>query len=160
MIHRHRLGFLLATLALLASFSVFAHAQQKKKDAEPEPPPVPIKPGKLDPLDCVVADFRAIGIDTQDAEQRRGKAMAWLNKHGKSCTAEQLVVMRNNRHQWMGNADNATLAARIDGLLEVFAATNKDIAVLLYGTPPTPAKTDAKGGPGGANGSAGAAPKK
>ncbi len=157
---RHRLGFLLATLALLASFSVFAHAQQKKKDAPPEPPPPPIKPGKLDPLDCVVADFRAIGIDTQDAEQRRGKAMAWLNKHGKSCTAEQLIVMRNNRHQWMGHADNATLAARIDGLLEVFAATNKDIAILLYGTPPAPAKADAKGGPGGANDGAGAAAKK
>ena len=53
MIRRHRLGLLLATLALLASFSVFAHAQQKKKDAPPEPPPPPIKPGKLDPLDCV-----------------------------------------------------------------------------------------------------------
>ncbi len=157
---RRRLSLFFAMLALLASFSVYAHAQQKKKDAEPEPPPVPIKPGKLDPLDCVVADFRAIGIDTQDAEQRRGKALAWLNKHGKSCTAEQLVVMRNNRQQWMGHADNATLAARIDGLLEVFAATNKDIAILLYGTPPAPAKADAKGGPGGANGGAGAAPKK
>lgn len=150
---RRRLSLFFAMLALLASFSVYAHAQQKKKDAEPEPPPVPIKPGKLDPLDCVVADFRAIGIDTPDAEQRRGKAMAWLNKHGKSCTAEQLIVMRNNRQQWMGHADNATLAARIDGLLEVFAATNKDIAILLYGTPPVPAKPDAKGG-------AGAAPKK
>lgn len=160
MIRHHRLGFILATLALLASFSVFAHAQQKKKDAAPEPPPPPVKPGKLDPLDCVVADFRAIGIDTQDAEQRRGKAMTWLNKHGKSCTAEQLIVMRNNRQQWMGHGDNATLAARIDGLLEVFAATNKDIAILLYGTPPAAAKADAKGGPGGANGSAGAAPKK
>lgn len=157
---RHRISVLLAILAMLASFSVFAHAQQKKKDAEPEPPPPPVKPGKLDPLDCVVADFRAIGIDTQDAEQRRGKAIAWLNKHGKSCTAEQLIVMRNNRQQWMGHADNAALAARIDGLLEVFAATNKDIAILLYGTPPAPAKADAKGGPGGANGSAGAAPKK
>ncbi len=157
---RRRLSLFFAMLALLASFSVYAHAQQKKKDAEPEPPPVPIKPGKLDPLDCVVADFRAIGIDTQDAEQRRGKALAWLNKHGKSCTAEQLVVMRNNRQQWMGHADNAALAARIDGLLEVFAATNKDIAILLYGTPPAPAKADAKGGPGGANGGAGAAPKK
>ncbi len=152
---RHRLSLWVVTLTLLASFSVFA--QTKKKDAPPEPPPPPIKPGKLDPLDCVVADFRAIGIDTQDAEQRRSKAMAWLNKHGKSCTAEQLIVMRNNRQQWMGNADNATLAARIDGLLEVFAATNKDIAILLYGTPPAPKKADDKGG---ANASAGATPKK
>ncbi|MEO0316919.1 MAG: hypothetical protein RL404_596 [Pseudomonadota bacterium] len=160
MIRHRRLGLFLAMLALLASFSVFAHAQQKKKDAPPEPPPPPIKPGTLDPLDCVVANFRAIGIDTQDAEARRSKAIAWLGKHGKSCTAEQLIVMRNNRQQWMGTADNATLAARIDGLLEVFAATNKDIAILLYGTPPAPKKPGGKDGPGGANGSAGASPKK
>jgi hypothetical protein len=150
-----RLGLWLVTLALLASFSV--GAQNKKKDAPPEPPPPPIKPGSLDPLDCVVADFRAIGIDTQDAEQRRSKAITWLSKHGKSCTAEQLIVMRNNRQQWLGTADNAALAARIDGLLEVFAATNKEIAILLYGTPPAPpSKPDGKGG---ANASAGAAKK-
>lgn len=152
---RPRLGLWLVTLALLASFSV--GAQTKKKDAPPEPPPPPIKPGTLDPLDCVVADFRAIGIDSQDAEQRRSKANAWLIKHGKSCTAEQLIVMRNNRQQWLGTADNAALAARIDGLLEVFAATNKDIAVLLYGTPPAPPPSP--GGKGGANGNAGAAKK-
>ena len=145
---RRRLSLWLAMLALLASFSVCA--QSKKKEA-PEPPPPPVKPGTLDPLECVVADFRAIGIDNQDAEQRRSKAIAWLNKHGKSCTAEQLIVMRNNRQQWMGTADNAAMAARIDGLLEVFAATNKDIAVLLYGTPPAPpAKPDAKAGAGAA----------
>ena len=151
--HMQRTGLWVVTLVLLASFSAFA--QTKKK--EPEPPPPPVKPGTLDPLDCVVADFRAIGIDNQDAEQRRSKAIAWLGKHGKSCTAEQLIVMRNNRQQWLGTADNAALAARIDGLLEVFAATNKDIAVLLYGTPPAPpAGPDAKGG---ANASAGAAKK-
>ena len=103
---RRRLSLWLAMLALLASFSVCA--QSKKKEA-PEPPPPPVKPGTLDPLDCVVADFRAIGIDNQDAEQRRSKAIAWLNKHGKSCTAEQLIVMRNNRQQWMGTADNAAI---------------------------------------------------
>ena len=143
MTHR-RLSLWLVMLTLVASFSVCA--QSKKKEA-PEPPPPPVKPGTLDPLDCVVADFRAIGIDSQDVEQRRSKAIAWLNKHGKSCTAEQLIVMRNNRQQWLGTADNAAMAARIDGLLEVFAATNKDIAVLLYGTPPAPpAKPDATAG--------------
>ncbi len=150
---RLRVGAWLLTLVLLASVNGFA--QQKKKDA-PEPPPPPIKPGTLDPLDCVVADFRAIGLDTPDADARRTKAFAWLKKHGKSCTAEQLIVMRNNRQQWLGTADNAAMAARIDGLLEVFAATNKDIAVLLYGTPPVPeTKPGANAGAnGGANGGA------
>ncbi len=144
---RNRLSLWLMMLVLLASFN--AVAQSKKK--EPEPPPPPVKPGTLDPLDCVVADFRAIGIDQQDPEQRRSKAIAWLSKHGKSCTAEQLIVMRNNRQQWLGTADNAALAARIDGLLEVFAATNKEIAILLYGTPPAPpTKPDANAGAGAA----------
>ncbi len=127
-----------ALLVLLLLASVGAGAQ--KKPAPPPEPEPPVKPGKLAPIECVVADFRALGIDTQNAEERRSKAFAWLKKYGKSCTAEQLVVMRNNRQHWMGNADNATLAARIDGLLEVFADTNKEIAVLLYGTPPPPPK--------------------
>ncbi len=131
---RSRGARLLALTLLLVSFGADA---QKKPAPPPEPEP-PIKPGKLTPIECVVADFRAIGMDTSDAEERRRKAIAWLTKYGKSCTAEQLIVMRNNRHQWMGNADNAAMAARIDGLLEVFADTNKEIAVLLYGTPPAP----------------------
>ncbi len=129
-----RCARLLASILLVVSFA----AEAQKKPAPPPEPEPPIKPGKLTPLECVVADFRAIGIDTSNAEERRKQAFAWLKKYGKSCTAEQLIVMRNNRHQWMGNADNAALAARIDGLLEVFAETNKDIAVLLYGTPPAP----------------------
>lgn len=131
-----RTAFRQALLVLMLVASVGAGAQ--KKPAPPPEPEPPVKPGKLTPIDCVVAEFRAVGIDTQDAEERRSKAFAWLKKHGKSCTAEQLIVMRNNRQQWMGTADSATLAARIDGLLEVFADTNKDIAILLYGTPPVP----------------------
>jgi hypothetical protein len=110
------------------------------KKEEPPPPEPPVKPGTLAPLECVVADFRALGIDTNDSRERRTKALAWLKKYGKSCTAEQLVAMRNNRAAWLGTADNAELAARIDGLLEVFAATNREIAVLLYGTPPVTTK--------------------
>ncbi len=129
-----RCARLLASILLVVSVAAEA---QKKPEPPPEPEP-PVKPGKLTPLDCVVADFRAIGIDTATVEERRKQAFAWLKKYGKSCTAEQLIVMRNNRQQWMGNADNATLAARIDGLLEVFAETNREIAILLYGTPPAP----------------------
>jgi hypothetical protein len=85
-----------------------------------------------------VADFRAIGIDTQDAEKRRAQALAWISRRGKQCTPQQLLVMRNNRAQWLGTGDSAAAAAAIDSLLEGFAATNPDIALLLYGTPPPP----------------------
>ena len=64
--------------------------------------------------------------------------MAWLRKKAKQCTPEQLLVMRNNRSQWMGTADSGQVAAEIDGLLEGFAMTNPAVAALLYGTPPPP----------------------
>jgi hypothetical protein len=97
-----------------------------KKKAGAEPPP------------CIVADFRAIGIDTQDAEKRRARALAWIARRGKQCTPQQLLVMRNNRSQWLGTGDSGAAAAAIDALLEGFAADNPDIALLLYGTPPPP----------------------
>jgi len=84
-------------------------------------------------------------MDNTDERTRRVKAIAWLKKKAPDCTAEQLIVMRNNREQWLGSADSATIAAMIDGLLESFAETNRDVAILLYGTPPPPPKPDDKG---------------
>jgi hypothetical protein len=114
-----------------------AAADQEKK-AEATPTEIPKKKTGAEPPPCIVADFRAIGIDTQDAEKRRAQAMAWINRRGKQCTPQQLLVMRNNRAQWLGTGDSAAAAAAIDSLLESFAATNPDIALLLYGTPPPP----------------------
>ena len=134
-------------------------AANKTSDAKPAPAPssqaptTPVEPDKTgeaapeetskkkagaEPPPCVVADFRAIGIDTQDSEKRRAQALAWIKRRGKQCTAQQLLVMRNNRAQWLGTGDSAAAAAAIDSLLEVLAATNPDIALLLYGTPPPP----------------------
>ena len=118
----------------------------KKADAgtdKPEDAPVaeaPAKPVPLKPPVCMVAEFRAIGMDTSDIQLRRSKALAWIKKKGKDCTAEQLLVMRNNRSQWLGTADSASVAASIDGLLEAFAVTNREVSILLYGTPPPPPK--------------------
>jgi len=114
-----------------------AAADQEKK-AEATPTEIPKKKTGAEPPPCIVADFRAIGIDTQDAEKRRAQALAWINRRGKQCTPQQLLVMRNNRAQWLGTGDSAAAAAAIDSLLEGFAATNPDIALLLYGTPPPP----------------------
>ena len=77
-------------------------------------------------------------MDTQDAEKRRAKALAWIKLRGKQCTPQQLLVMRNNREQWLGTADSASAAAAIDSFLEGFAVNNPNIAMLLYGTPPPP----------------------
>ena len=112
--------------------------QENKIEATPTPTETPKKKSGAEPPPCIVADFRAIGIDTQDAEKRRAQALAWINRRGKQCTPQQLLVMRNNRAQWLGTGDSAAAAAAIDSLLEGYAATNPDIALLLYGTPPPP----------------------
>jgi len=116
-----------------------------KKGKEEPPPPPPVKTGPLKPPGCAVAEFRAIAINNPDEKTRRTKAIAWLKKKAPDCSAEQLIVMRNNREQWLGSADSATIAAMIDGLLESFAETNREVAILLYGTPPPPPKPDEKG---------------
>ncbi|NDC09183.1 MAG: hypothetical protein EBZ75_07510 [Oxalobacteraceae bacterium] len=121
-----------------------------RKGKEEPPPPPPVKTGPFKAPNCAVAEFRAIGIDTPDERTRRTKAIAWLKKKAPDCTAEQLIVMRNNREQWLGSADSATIAAMIDGLLESFAETNREVSILLYGTPPPPPKPDEKNAAKGA----------
>ncbi len=121
-----------------------APAPKPGKKGKEEPPPPPVKTGPFKAPNCAVAEFRAIGIDHPDERTRRTKAIAWLKKKAPDCTAEQLIVMRNNREQWLGSADSATIAAMIDGLLESFAETNREVSILLYGTPPPPPKPDEK----------------
>jgi len=87
---------------------------------------------------CIVAEFRAIGIDIQDVAKRRLQAFSWLKERAKQCSVEQLLMLRNNRSQWMGTADSARLASVVDSLLEAIAAENPRVATLLYGTPPPP----------------------
>ena len=89
---------------------------------------------------CVVAEFRALGLDQHDPAKRRTQAMNWLKKRAKNCSVDQLLMIRNNRSQWMGTADSASLAAEVDALLEVFAADNPQVAALLYGTVQPPSE--------------------
>jgi hypothetical protein len=96
------------------------------------------KTAKADGPPCVVAEFRAIGIDEQDTTKRRTRALSWLQQRSKQCSVEQLLMIRNNRSQWMGTADSAKLASVVDSLLEAIAAENPRVATLLYGTPPPP----------------------
>jgi hypothetical protein len=95
-------------------------------------------PAKPEGPPCVVAEFRAIGMGVQDVTKRRTQAQTWLKQRAKQCSVEQLLMIRNNRSQWMGTADSAVLAITVDSLLEAMAADNPRIAALLYGTPPPP----------------------
>lgn len=98
------------------------------------------KSAKTDGPPCVVAEFRALGIDVHDPAKRRTQAITWLKKRAKNCSVDQLLMIRNNRSQWMGTADSAALAGEVDALLEVFAADNPQVAALLYGTVQPPSE--------------------
>lgn len=115
-----------------------ARKQPEADKAQTAAADTPSKPTPLKPPACAVADFRAIGIDITDERTRRTRATLWLQNKAKDCSPQQLIVIRNNRAQWLGTADSAELAAAVDGLLEAFAQTNPEVAILLYGTPPPP----------------------
>ena len=102
------------------------------------------KTAKAEGPPCVVAEFREIGIDEQDVTKRRTRALSWLQQRAKQCSVEQLLMIRNNRSQWMGTADSARLASVVDALLEAIAAQNPRVAALLYGTPPPPSPDEKK----------------
>lgn len=94
------------------------------------------KSAKTDGPPCVVAEFRALGMDVSDPGKRRTQASTWLKKRAKNCSVDQLLMIRNNRAQWLGTADSASLASEVDALLEAIAADNPQVSTLLYGTPP------------------------
>ena len=103
------------------------------------------KNAKADVPPCVVAEFRALGMDVHDPIKRRTQAMTWLKKRAKNCSVDQLLMIRNNRSQWMGTADSAALATEVDSLLEAIAADNPQVATILYGTAPSPSGEGDKG---------------
>ena len=121
-----------AAPAAAAASSTSADDGSSAKTAKAEGPP------------CVVAEFREIGIDEQDVTKRRTRALSWLQQRAKQCSVEQLLMIRNNRSQWMGTADSARLASVVDSLLEAIAAENPRVAALLYGTPPPPSADEKK----------------
>jgi hypothetical protein len=105
---------------------------------------VPPKKPDASPV-CSVAEFRALAMETRDGELRRSKVLEWVKQKGKFCSAEKLLAIRNNRSQWMGQADSTIIAGAIDGLLEVYAEGNPSVLNYLYGTqPPAPKPPEEK----------------
>ena len=89
---------------------------------------------------CLIAEFRAIGMETGDGDLRRSKALKWLATNGRACSPQNLVALRNNRSQWMGAADSTTVAAAVDSLVEEITDSSPEAINLLYGTAPPPPK--------------------
>jgi hypothetical protein len=90
---------------------------------------------------CSVAEFRALALDTHDARLREERALKWLDAHLRDCNLAQLRALGSNRGAWLGVAETATLAGRIDGAIERRIQDNPDEVKALFSPAPAPAES-------------------
>ena len=67
---------------------------------------------------CLVSDFKLIALSTNDQIEREKLALVWLKKIGPSCSLEKLIIIRNNRANWLGTADTTEVDVLVETLLE------------------------------------------
>ena len=112
---------------LLTAVLGTAAAQTAKRVNNPAPPAAPRAV-------CLVADFKAIGLNSHDPVERSVKAAEWIQRNSSACTLTQAINIASNRAAWLGTTDTAILTAAIDGLIE----SRQNAAALVK---PTPANT-------------------
>jgi len=89
------------------------------------PPPLP---------NCSVAAFRTLALESP--ESKRGRVvLGWLKATGKNCSLDRLILIRNNRVQWLGSADSAAVAGEIDQLIELALKDDAGALGQLYRSP-------------------------
>jgi hypothetical protein len=82
---------------------------------------------------CLVADFRYLALNTSDPIKRMQKAEDWVRNNSKYCNIAKLVSIRNNRAQWLGTADSATIDAELGRQLEIAGDSSLEMQAALYG---------------------------
>lgn len=95
------------------------------------------------PPNCVVSEFRSLALSTNELT-RAEQARKWILEKGKDCSLDRLVILRNNRNQWLGHADSAELAGEIDRLIELAAKNDAELVKGLYTSPAPPAQPKAQ----------------
>jgi len=68
---------------------------------------------------CIVADLKAIALETHDVQERGVNAKAWLQKFGPNCSPFQIAIISANRNAWLGHADSPNFVAMIDRINEM-----------------------------------------
>ena len=86
---------------------------------------------------CLVSEFRALALSSIEIK-RAEAAKSWILNTGKNCSLDRLLILRNNRNQWLGHADSAELAGEIDKLIELAAKDAPDLVRGLYTSPDPP----------------------
>ena len=68
---------------------------------------------------CIVADLKAIALETHDVHERGVRAKGWLQKFGPNCSPFQIALISANRNTWLGHADSPNFVAMIDRINEL-----------------------------------------
>lgn len=113
-------------LGMLTGVSI-AQSTADEEEAPPPPPP-----------NCKVSDFRNAVLDYPEADREK-RALAWIEQEGKNCSLDRLVLIRNNRNQWMGTGDTGKVASAVEGLIETAAKDDPVTINGLFNSPPPPA---------------------
>jgi hypothetical protein len=65
---------------------------------------------------CNTFEFYKIGYTLHDPTERHAQMIKWLERQGKLCNQEQLMVIWNNLPDWAGTADSAEIRQRVINL--------------------------------------------
>ena len=99
--------------------------------AKPQPPR-PAVPG----APCLIAQFRAIALDTHNPTERAVLARQWLQRNLAGCAADKLTLLGSNRSAWLGTADSAELMGLIDTAIEAQSQNDPALLRQLYDATP------------------------
>jgi len=113
---------------------------------------------------CSISEFRTLALTTHDAQERGELLTLWLKANAGACSTYQILLLSNNRPQWMGTADTAKVAGLFDQIIESKLKNDPQALKLMYsseGAAPaggTKKRSDTAGGAATADMSAAAPP--
>lgn len=118
-------GSVLGVLFSITALS--AHGQTTKKSD------FAAAPAGLYANSCSISEFRTLALTTQDAQERGEVLTRWLKANAGACSTYQILLLNNNRSQWMGTADTAKVAGLFDQIIESKLRNDPQVLKSMYG---------------------------
>ena len=105
-----------------------ANCQTTKKSDFVAPPAAPYANS------CSISEFRTLALTTHDAQERGDVLTHWLKTNAGACSTYQILLLSNNRSQWMGTADTAKVAGLFDQIIESKLKNDPQALKSMYGS--------------------------
>jgi hypothetical protein len=103
------------------SYSTGYPAAEERKATRPTPVRTAATRPAPSPTVCLVSSFRSMALTVHHPEERRTRAMQWLDRHKTVCGEEQLININNSLGLWLGTSATPELEALLDGYINVKA---------------------------------------